>query len=329
MDALLNNGFFPLFAVLVFIAIVLFLESLYSLWNSHQGPEAKKIEQRLRALSAASADTAITAVLKDRMLSEAPLAQRLLLMLPRVHHVDRVILQSGLTWTVAKLLSLTLLCGLMAYLLLTALRLPTHLEVSLSLAAMLLPWAYVQWKRRQRLQKMETLLPDSLDLIGRALRAGHALPSALKMAGDELPDPIAPEFRVTHDEINFGVSTQQALNNLCERVPITDMRYFVVAVLIQREAGGNLTEVLDNLSQLIRNRIKFHGKVRVLTTEGRMSAWVLGLLPFLLAGLINLVNPEFISVLWTDPIGIKITNVVLTMMAVGAVWLYKLARIRV
>jgi len=107
------------------------------------------------------------------------------------------------------------------------------------------------------------------------------------------------------------------------------LRYFVVAVLIQREAGGNLTEVLDNLSKLIRNRLKFHASVRVLTTEGRMSAWVLGLLPFALAGLLNFANHDFISVLWTDPTGIKITNVVLAMMAVGAFWLYRLIQIRV
>ena len=109
----------------------------------------------------------------------------------------------------------------------------------------------------------------------------------------------------------------------------SDMRYFVVAVLIQREAGGNLTEVLDNLSKLIRSRLRFHGRVKVLTTEGRMSAWVLGLLPFGLAALMNFVNHEFISVLWTDPTGIMVTNVMLTVMAVGAFWLYKLVQIRV
>jgi tight adherence protein B len=122
---------------------------------------------------------------------------------------------------------------------------------------------------------------------------------------------------------------QQALANLSERVPITDLRYFVVAVLVQREAGGNLTEVLDNLSKLIRNRIKFHGKIKVLTTEGRMSAWVLCLLPFAIAGLLNFANHDFISILWKDPIGITITNIVLGMMAVGALWLYRLVQIRV
>ena len=207
-------------------------------------------------------------------------------------------------------------------------RVPPQLYLSLAFAGAFLPWAFVHKHRSQRLRQMEQQLPDTLDLIGRALRAGHALPSGLKMAGEEMTDPIATEFRLTHDEINFGISMQQALSNLGVRVPVTDLRFFVVAVLIQREAGGNLTEVLDNLSTLIRSRIKFHARVRVLTTEGRMSAWVLGLLPFVLAALLNFADHDFISVLWTDPAGIKITNVVLTMMAVGGLWLYKLVQIR-
>jgi tight adherence protein B len=166
-------------------------------------------------------------------------------------------------------------------------------------------------------------------MIGRAMRAGHALPAGLQMAGQEMQDPIAKEFRVTNDEINFGVSLQEALASLCERVPITDVRYFVVAVLVQREAGGNLTEVLDSLSRLIRQRLKFHSRIKVLTTEGRMSAWVLGILPFAVAGVLNITNHDFVKILWTDPIGIMITNALIATMALGAFWLYRLVKIRV
>lgn len=329
MNALLDNAFFPVFGVVAFVAVVLFVEALYLMWNTYHGPEAKQVEQRLQALSASADSSERASVLKNRMLSEMPVLDRLLLAFPRVHHLDRFILQSGLDWTVGKLLSLSLLFGLTVYTVLFLARFPPQLQWGAALSAAFLPWAYVQWKRSRRLHKMEEQLPDTLDLIGRALRAGHALPSGLKMAGEEMSDPIAAEFRITHDEMNFGVSMQQALGNLGERVPLTDMRYFVVAVLIQREAGGNLTEVLDNLSKLIRNRLKFHARVRVLTTEGRMSAWVLGLLPFALALLMHFANPEFIRVLWTDPAGIKITNAILTMMAVGAIWLYRLIQIRV
>lgn len=329
MNDLLTNSFFPLFAIMAFIAVVLLLEGLYMMWNSYKGPEATKIEQRLRALSASSDSSERAAVLKNRMLSEVPAIERLLLGIPRINNLDRFLLQSGLEWTVAKLLGASLLLGAAVYIALSFVSVLPLLRLGVALAAAFLPFAYVQWKRSRRLRRMEQQLPDTLDLIGRAMRAGHALPSGLQMAGQEMADPIAQEFRITHDEINFGVSMQQALTNLSERVPITDVRYFVVAVLVQREAGGNLTEVLDNLSKLIRNRLKFHARVRVLTTEGRMSGWVLGLLPFALAGLLSIVNHDFIKVLWTDPAGIKITNIVLGMMAVGAIWLYKLVQIRV
>jgi tight adherence protein B len=329
MNNLFAGSFFPLLAVTAFISVVLLIEGLYMLWNSYKGPEAKKIERRLRALSAGSDSSERAAVLKNRMLSEVPAIERLLLGIPRIHHLDRLLLQSGLEWTVARLLLLSLLFGVFTYIVLSFVNVLPLLQAGFALAAAFLPVAYMRWKRSKRLRKLERQLPDALDLIGRALRAGHALPSGLQMVGVEMMDPIATEFRTTHDEINFGISMQQALMNLSERVPLTDLRYFVVAVLIQREAGGNLTEVLDNLSKLIRNRLKFHASVRVLTTEGRMSAWVLGLLPFALAGLLNFANHDFISILWTDPTGIKITNVVLAMMAVGAFWLYRLIQIRV
>ncbi|MEY4883726.1 MAG: hypothetical protein RIS34_1580 [Pseudomonadota bacterium] len=329
MRNLFDNAFFPIFAVVAFVAVVLFAEALYLIWNTYKGPEAKKVEQRLRALSASADSTDRSAVLKTRLLSEVPAIERLLLALPRIHQIDRFILQSGLDLTVAKLLSISLLVGFCAYAVLFLIAFPAQMRLIVALLAFFTPWVFVQLQRTKRLRKMEQQLPDTLDLVGRALRAGHALPSGLKMAGEELPEPLASEFRITHDEINFGVSMQQALNNLGERVPLTDMRYFIVAVLIQREAGGNLTEVLNNLSKLIRSRLRFHARVKVLTTEGRMSAWVLGLLPFGLAALLNFANPEFISVLWTDPAGIKVTKVVLTMMAVGGVWLYKLVQIRV
>jgi tight adherence protein B len=329
MDYLLNNAFFPIFAVVAFVAVVLFAEALYLMWNTYRGPEARKIEQRLRTLSAGAGRAEMAAVLKNRTLSSNPIFARLFLLIPRVSQLDRLLLQSGMNWTVGKLLSVSLLSGLTIYIALFVGRFPASLQWGLAFLGAFMPWIVVQWKRSNRLHKIEMQLPDCLDLIGRALRAGHALPSCLKMAGDEMSDPIASEFRLVHDEVNFGVSMQQALIDLSERVPTTDIRYFVVAVLIQREAGGNLTEVLDNLSRLVRNRLKFQGKVRVLTTEGRMSAWVLGLLPFALAALLSVTNYEFISVLWTDPAGIKITQTMLTIMAVGAVWLYKVIQIRV
>jgi tight adherence protein B len=161
------------------------------------------------------------------------------------------------------------------------------------------------------------------------LRSGHAFSSALQMVGEEMAEPVAGEFSVVHDEVNFGVSLQQALTNLSVRVPLTDLRYFIVAVLIQRDSGGNLTEVLGNLSRLIRERLKLLSKVRILSSEGRLSAWILGVMPFALAGVMYLVNPEFMTPLWNDPIGISIIKYMLILMAFGVVILRKIIRIHV
>lgn len=329
MNNFITNNFFPLFVVMLFLALVLLIEGLYMMWDSYKGSEAKKIGQRLRLLSAGAGDSERTLVLKNRMLSGVPVIERLLLRIPRIHELDRFLVQSGLNVTAGKLLLLSFFCAASSYIVLAWLRMQSLFFLCVALSTAFLPFAYIQWKRDKRLRKIEQQLPDALDLIGRALRSGHALPSSLLMAAEEMTAPIGLEFRTTHEEINFGVAMQQALMNLSERVPISDLRYFVVAVLIQREAGGNLSEVLDNLSKLIRNRIKFRSKVKLLTTEGRMSAWIMGLLPFALAGLFNIANHEFISVLWTDPIGIKISKIVLTIMAIGGFWLYRLIQIRV
>jgi tight adherence protein B len=140
---------------------------------------------------------------------------------------------------------------------------------------------------------------------------------------------VAAEFSTVHDEVNFGVAMEQALTNLTERVPLTDLRYFVVAVLIQRDSGGNLTEVLGNLSRLIRERLKLRSKVKVMSADGRLSAWILTLMPFALAALMNAFNPGFMAPLWTDPIGIVMLQYLLTMMVVGVVVMQKIIRIRI
>jgi tight adherence protein B len=255
--------------------------------------------------------------------------ERFLQRVPRVRTLDRMILQSGLNWTVSKLLTLCLGLFVLGW---AALALGLNEDLFTSIGAGLLaasiPLAYVRWRKGKRLAKFEQQLPDALDLITRALRAGHAFSAALKMASEELPEPIRSELATVHDEVNFGVSLEQALGHLSERVPLTDLRYFVVAVLIQRESGGNLTEILTNLATLIRERLKLMGKVRVLSSEGRLSAWILGLMPFFLAGVLNLANPEFMKPLWTDPIGVSIVKTLLVLMAIGMLIMRKIVKIR-
>lgn len=326
----IGGNAFLVVAVLVFVAVLLLLEALYLIWKSYKGPEAKKLEKRLRALSASHDATAQAQLLKARMLSEVPAFQRLLFSIPRAHSLDKFILQSGLNWTVSKLLLSCAGFGVIGLVLMSGV---FHQSILLSVAAAAalaaLPPLYLQHKRSGRMDKLERQLPDALDLVTRALRSGHSFSSGLQMIGEEMAEPIANEFRIVSDEVNFGVSLQQALTNLSERVPLTDLRYFVVAVLVQRDSGGNLTEVLGNLSRLVRERLKLYGKVRVLSSEGRLSAWIVGSMPFALAGVLNLVNPAFMSPLWKDPIGISIIKYMLILMVFGVLILRRIIKIRV
>lgn len=317
-------------AMLLFLAVFLAVEAIYLWWNSSKGPEARRIDKRLRMMSAGGhVDSEQSTLLKQRMLSNSPGLERLLLQLPRVGSLDRLITQSGVDWTVASLLGTSIglfLAGLLGCL---VMRLPLPVAAFGGLLLGLIPIEYLVFRRMQRLRRFEQVLPDALDLIGRALRAGHAFPSALQMAGTELPEPLAEEFRQTFDEINYGVSVQSALQNLATRVPSTDLGFFVIAVLIQRETGGNLAEVLDNISSIIRDRLKLMGKVRTLSAEGRFSALVLTLLPFATAALLYAIDPKFMSTLWTEPVGVKMIYGGLFFMVLGVLWMRRIIRIHV
>jgi tight adherence protein B len=315
--------------VLGFVALVLFIEGAYLSWNSYRGPEAKRIERRLEAMSAGAHGSHEATLVKQRLLSEEPFLARLLMRLPRVHEMDRLLLQSGLPWNTARFTGLTLIAAVVGFLFGLIMGFPLLPVLLLTLAFAAVPLLYVYNCKEKRLEKIEQQLPDALDMMSRAMRAGHAFPGALQMVGDESPQPIAGEFRLTFDEINYGISLQDALLNLATRVPSTDLRYFVIAVLIQRETGGNLSEVLLNISKLIRERLKLLATIRVLSAEGRLSAWILTILPFALAIIVSILNPKLMSVLWTDEMGRKLIATAITMMVIGIFWMWRMIKIRV
>lgn len=316
--------------VLVFIAVILLIESGYMFWQSRHGPEARRLHDRMQEAAGQMQRRAEARLLKERVGSEESLLERIAQEAAWGRALDRMLLQAGLQWTVGRLLLMCIIAGA-ATLVALSVAFPSAglVAVSAAVVAGALPLAHVLRCRSARLRALERQLPDALDLMVRGLRAGHALSSTLKMAGEELPEPIAGEFRMLHDEINFGVSLPQALSNMAERIPSTDVRYFVVSVLIQRESGGNLTEILGNLSHLIRERLKLLARVRVLSAEGRLSAWILVIMPFALAGIMTLLNYKFMSRLWLDPMGITIIKFMLGMMFVGVLMLRKIVRIHV
>jgi len=317
-----------MFIVAGFLAVVLLVEGGFLLWQSNRSAEARRLQQRLQALSAGGLSRE-SELLKKRLLANSAGVERLLLLLPRIGLVDRVLLQSGMQMSVASLAGWTV-CGAFAGLLVfLVLSVPWWMLSVLMGGAACLPYLLVLRNRRKRLYRIEEQLPETLDLMSRAMRAGHAFLSALQMAGTESPEPIAREFRIAAEEVNYGVAVQDALTNLAVRVPVTDLRFFVVAVAVQRETGGNLAELLDKIANLIRARFKLLGTIRVLSSEGRLSGWILTILPFALLGIINLINPKFMSILWKDPAGMIAVYAGLTLMVIGIFWMWRIINIRV
>ncbi len=193
----------------------------------------------------------------------------------------------------------------------------------------LLPWLWLWNKRRARLKKFASQLPDALELVARALRAGHSLAAGLHVVAEEMPPPISKEFGRIYEEQNLGIPLEEALRGITNRVPNLDLRFFVTSVAIQRQTGGDLAEILDKIGHVIRERYKILGQVKALTGEGRLSGLVLIALPFGLFLMMLHMKPEYISALWTDPLGIKMSVFALGMQVAGAYWIKKIVDIKV
>jgi tight adherence protein B len=196
-------------------------------------------------------------------------------------------------------------------------------------AGMVMPWGHLYYRKWRRLGEIQRQLPDALELIGRALRAGHALFVGMKMVGSEMRDPIAGEFQRGFDEISMGVSVPESLSHMADRVELMDVKFFVTSVNIQRETGGNLAEIVDSLGRLIRKRFELKKKVRALSADGRISAIVLMSLPFGMALIFYFINPEYLMPLFTDPMGQSMVAGAAIMMILGGIVMKKMIAIKV
>jgi tight adherence protein B len=327
----MNTPFWT-FAALASLSIGALVWSLYGLWRQHLDPRQKALAQRLQAATQSGPSDEAEPTLKlrpKRLLSQWDWAERGLQTLPGVNSFDHFLLQTGLALSLAQALSLVAGLVLLALALAASMHWPVLLSLALAVLGPLLLITFLQQRRTQRMTRISQALPDALDLMARSMQAGHAFASALQVAAKDCPPPLSHELRAVFEEINFGISTAQALQALAMRVASDDVRYFVVAVIIQSETGGNLAEILKNTAHLIRERQKIAGIVRVLSAEGRISAVILSLLPFALAALMGLLNPGFISRLWTDPMGLQLVYISLTLMAFGILWMWRLIQIRV
>jgi tight adherence protein B len=241
----------------------------------------------------------------------------------------RWIEQSGVRVSISTLLLIAFVCAaLLGFIAATALRLAVG-WIGGGLLGFSLPFIFLRIKRTRRMRAFEEGFPEALDLVSRALKAGHAFATGLKMVADEMPEPIGPEFRKTFDEQNFGLPLKDALANLTVRIPLLDVRFFSTAVLIQRETGGNLSEILENLAHVVRERFKILRQVRVYTAHGRLTGYVLLGLPAFLAIALGFINPEHMQLLFTERLGHMMLAATVIMQTIGYFWIKQVVKIEV
>lgn len=304
------------------IALILF-------WNKRLSGRSKAVARHIAEATALRLPQD-AANIRHEESDQSPVIEWLDQRLSNFSSLKLLLIRSGSDKNPAEFVVLSLIM-LMAGLLVSSLGFRTGIlgSVNVALICGVLPWWYLSGKAKKRRLKFEDQLPEALDFISRSLRAGHGLAASIGMAGDELEAPIGTELKITFDEINFGIPFKDAMANLMARVDSPDLNFFTVAVVIQRETGGNLTELLANLSKLIRERIKLKGKVRVLASEGRFSGVLLGALPFVLSALLTSINPEYMSMLWSTPEGNNLIVAGLVMMTLGAFFMHRIVQIKV
>jgi tight adherence protein B len=315
----------------VFLTCLFLTYAMYLL--ATRGSEARRarLQQRLEEalLESQHTDDPEVQLARQELLSEIPWLNRFLLSIQVATRARHIIDQADLQITVMRLFLFSLMAGVLAALAVSMVWSSLLAMILCAIVAAALPSVHVIWKRKRRLHKFLELLPDGLDLMSRALSAGHAFTEALHMVATEMPEPICGEFRKTYEEQNLGLSLKLALENLTRRVPLLDLRMCVTAILIQRETGGNLAEILEKVAHTIRERFRILGDLKTMTVSSRWSAWLLCALPFGIAIWVTIVNPEYMSVLWKDPRGHKLLYLAAIMQIVGVMMVQKILRIKI
>jgi tight adherence protein B len=317
--------------IVIFVMSVFIIEMSFYAYDIIKNPNRKKIRKRLKAFTLKEdySSEEVDILKKRRVLSDVPLLDRILSNIPGILSLDRLLQQANAQYPLGVFILFTCILVLVGYLVFSVIMSAKISPVIIAFALGGIPLFYLRFKKRRRMKKFQEQLPEGLELIARALKAGHAFTTGVKLAADEFSDPLGPEFEETLNEINFGIGVPDALKNLVERVDCQDLKFFVISVILQRETGGNLAEIMESLAQLIRERFKLQGKIRILSAEGRLTAIVLLALPFFIATALYFVNPEYMNILFSEPAGRMMGGIALFMMAVGAIIMKMMINIKV
>ncbi|QGY38854.1 type II secretion protein F [Pseudodesulfovibrio cashew] len=312
------------------VVIFLLVMSLGSLLRAGKEEANDKVQKRLRrfAMDETEAET-LDLLLKHSSMSQVAWFNKILKNLRFAANLERNIKQADTKGSAGVYLLLCAVLGFAGFY--GGFMASDKWWVGLILGGLLgyAPVAHVNRLKAKRMDRFQAQLPDALDLMSRALKAGHTFAGSMSMVAEEFDDPIGVEFRTTLEEINFGVDVDRAMGNLQKRVDVDDLKFFIVSVNIQRETGGNLAEIISNIARLVRERFVLFGKVRILSAEGRISALLLSALPFFITGVLFFINREYMSLLWTRELGRSMAWAGIISMAVGIVIMRRMVKIKV
>lgn len=320
-----------IFGIVLFITILLFTMLVFQISRALWNPEARRVRRELQGTSAATSKSAPIIIRRKKELSGIPWLNRVLsnARAPVMHWFDQLLQQSNTRQPLGVYILCSLVLALAGFLIIVRLSRNFHFGWPAGALAAMVPFLFLILKKNRRMRKFEEQLPDALDLISRALKAGQAFSGGIQMVAQEFDDPIGSEFDKMLAQINLGVGFPEAMKGLTERVSCPDIKFFAISVIIQRQSGGNLAEILENISRLTRERFKLRGHIRALSAEGRISAVILIALPFCLFSFMSIINPEYSRILLTHPIGKRLALGALVMMGMGVIVMKKMIRIKV
>jgi tight adherence protein B len=323
--------------ILPIVTLMVFLSTLGLLMSAVyffvQAPmEKRKLRARLEAVQQVSlrgGGDENTDILRREMLSDIAALNKILIQIPSIVRLQLFLQQAAIEMQVIQFILIAVILALFGFVAALVAGFAFAFAFAVAAVAAVLPFLVAQYKRQRRFARFEEQFPDAMELLSRAVRAGHAFTTAFSLIAEEMADPVAEEFRATFQQQNLGLPLRDALQNMAERVPLPDVKIFIAALEIQRDSGGNLGEILNNLSAVVRERFRILREVQVLTAEGRLSMYVLTAMPFIALALLYVINPGYITPLFTDPMGQRALWVAAFMQLMGYLIIRKMVRIKV
>ena len=317
-------------AAMILFVFVLALSFGVLVYFLRATPTEAAVQQQLAGIDAGRATgNDATTIVREQGFSANPVFNDLIRDLPGSRALLRLIRQAGQHWQVGSVFLFSILAILLGWWLASLIVSNLVLEAMFAITLALLPYIYLYIVRSIRFRRFANLLPEAVDLMARGLRAGHAVTAVLEMVGQEIAEPVASEFRALHEQQVLGLTMRDAMLNLVDRVPLDDVRFLTTAILLQRETGGNLAQILDKTAVVMRERSRLRGQLRIYTAQGRITGWILCIMPFVMFGVLSAVNRNYEKILFTDPTGLHMLYFGIVMMILGVLIIRKIISVKV